>query len=449
MTNQTKNETGTITKLVSFFIVLIAIFIGGLTGFVGSLFQIGVNYVSHLRMDFSQLFSEAYLNWIWTFVLAALMGGFAYLMVKKVAPEASGSGIPEIEGAMLGLRPVRWHRVLITKFLGGFGALGSGMVLGREGPTVQLGANLGEMSSVLFKIKNKDIRHIFLAVGAGAGITAAFNAPLGGILFVVEEMREQFKTSFLSLQSVFFGCISACVVYRLMISSAPVLDLQSYSDVPLHTLWLYVIIGAVFGAIGVCSNLSILNLRTFLDKIYTKFKMSFVLMGMILGGTFGVLTFALPEIASGGFGLIPKVVDGLYAFWPLLLICFGRFIANVVCFGSGAPGGIFSPTLALGTVIGVLVGLVFQSLFPEYDIHLSNFAVIGMSSMFAATIRAPLTGIAIVLEMTNSYLLILPLILACTTANLIAQYLKGQPLYTAILNKTLEKEGIKRPVKNS
>lgn len=445
MFNNTQNEKLPLSKSIFFLIVLASVLVGALTGFVGSLFQLGVSYVINLRLDFSDLFSDHYLKWIWTFGIAAVMGGIAYYLVKKVAPETSGSGIPEIEGAMIGLRPVRWHRVLITKFLGGFGALGSGMVLGREGPTVQMGANVGEMSSDLLRIKNKDIRHILLATGAGAGITTAFNAPLGGILFVIEEMREEFKVSLLSIQAVFFGCVSACVVYQLMLSPAPILDLKSYSNVPLYTLWIYIVIGGLFGVIGVCSNMAILNLRAVLDIVYSKYKISFVLMGVILGGTFGVLTFALPEIAGGGFELIPKVVDGLYALWPLLLICLGRFVATVLCFGSGAPGGVFSPTLALGTVNGVFIGLIFQLIFPEYDINLSNCAVIGMSAMFAATIRAPLTGIAIVMEMTNSYLLILPLILACTTAALVAQYLKGQPLYTAILNNTLKKEGITRP----
>lgn len=446
----TQNTLVKKSNKTSFLFIFIAMIVGALTGFVGSLFQLGVGYAAHYRIEHSQLFDNFYLNLVWVFLLAGLMGAFAYFMVQKVAPETSGSGIPEIEGAMLDLRPVRWHRVLITKFLGGFGALGSGMVLGREGPTVQMGANLGQMCFKLFRLdllkqKQKEVRHALLATGAGAGITTAFNAPFGGILFVLEEMREEFKPSFISLQSVFFGCVSACVVYRLMISSEPILDLGSYSEVPLQSLWLYILIGAVFGVVGICSNQAILFLRKGLGAIYAKYKFSFVLMGFILGGGFGLLTLYLPEIAGGGFRLIPQVVDGVYALWPLLLICIGRFVTTVLCFGSGAPGGIFSPTLALGTVVGVFLGMICQCYFPEYHISLSSCAVIGMSCLFAASIRAPLTGMVIVLEMTNSYLLLLPLILACTTATLVAQYLKGQPLYTAILDDTLRKLGLSRP----
>lgn len=441
--NNSKSEK--ISKLMCFYFILIAILVGALTGFVGSLFQIGVDYVKEYRINSSTFFLNPYLKWSWIFILGALMGGVAFYLVKKIAPETSGSGIPEIEGAMIDLRPVRWHRVLFTKFFGGFGALGSGMVLGHEGPTVQMGANLGQMSAKIFKIKNNEVRHAFLATGAGAGITTAFNAPLGGILFVIEEMREEFKVSFLSLQAVFLGCVSACIVYQWMISPAPVLELGSYSDVPLFSLWLYILFGAFFGVIGVCSNFAILQLRFYLGKLYDKLNCSFVLVGLFLGGLFSVFAVALPEVANGGFALIPKVIEGVYALWPLLLICFARFIATIFCFGSGAPGGIFSPTLALGTVFGVFIGMILQFLFPEYDIQLSACAVIGMSALFASTIRAPLTGITIVLEMTNSYLLLLPIILACATATLVAQFLKGQPLYTAILENTLKKAGLTLP----
>ena len=148
----------------------------------------------------------------------------------------------------------------------------------------------------------------------------------------------------------------------------------------------------------------------------------------------------ISELAGDGFNIIPKVAEGFYAFYPLLLILLFRFFATIVSFGSGAPGGIFSPTMALGAIIGVLFGLIIQHVFPNNEINLSTYTILAMAGLFAATIRAPLTGIIIVMEMTNGYMLILPLIVTCVAATFMAQTLGSSPLYSAILQTTLNKK---------
>lgn len=427
-------------KRSPFLILTLAAAVGAVTGLVGSLFQICLNYIINWHKDLLQDFdaSPYYLNYIIIFIITALMGAFAYFLVRKYAPESSGSGIPEVEGALIDLRPIRWWRVLPVKFFGGLAALGSGMVLGREGPTVQMGANLGKMVSDSCKLKSKDSQHTLIATGAGAGITTAFNAPLGGILFIIEEMREEFSYTKTSIAAILIGCITAGISYQVIMDSAPILTIPTPNSVPLNSLWLFIFLGLIIGAIGSCSNFLILHIRSFLGNFYDKYKYSFIITGAILAGTFGLLFSLISELAGDGFDIIPKVVEGLYGFYPLLLILIFRFFATILCFGSGAPGGIFSPTMALGATIGVLFGIIVEHFFPGYDINLSSYTILAMAGLFAATIRAPLTGIVIVMEMTNGYMLILPLILTCVAATFMAQTLGSSPLYSAILQITLK-----------
>jgi len=301
-----------------------------------------------------------------------------------------------------------WWRVLPVKFFGGLAALGSGMILGREGPTVQIGANVGKMVADACKLEDKESQHTLVASGAGAGITTAFNAPLGGILFVIEELHGEFTYTKSSIKALLVGCISACITYQLIISSDSVLTLPTANAVPLSSLGIFVFLGLLLGVIGSCSNFLILHTRSYLDSFYKKNKYFFVLTGATLAGIFGLLYTFIPELAGSGFTIIPQLVEGVYAFYPLLLILLFRFFATILSFGSGAPGGIFSPTMALGAVIGVLFGFIIQYLFPHYDINFSTYTILAMAGLFAATIRAPLTGIVIIMEMTNGYMLILP-----------------------------------------
>jgi len=421
-------------------ILLLAAVVGLLTGLLGSLFQLSLNYIINWHTLFStgSFADSSYLKYFLIFVIAAIMGAFSYFLVKRYAPESSGSGIPEVEGALMDLRPVRWWRVLPVKFFGGLAALGSGMVLGREGPTVQIGANLGKMISDTCKVENKESQHTLIATGAGAGITTAFNAPLGGILFVIEEMREEFTYTKTSIKAVFIGCLTACITYYFVIGPESALTIAAPNSVPINSLWIFIFLGLILGLLGSCSNFLILKTRSFLEIFYKKNKYFFILTGAILAGIFGVLFSHSSELAGSGFNIIPKVVEGLYSFYPLLLILVFRFFATIICFGSGAPGGIFSPTMALGAVIGVLFGFIIQNIFPSYDINLSSFTILAMAGLFAATIRAPLTGIVIIMEMTNGYMLIVPLILTCVCSTFIAQALGSSPLYSAILQITLK-----------
>ncbi|WP_145594497.1 H(+)/Cl(-) exchange transporter ClcA [Yersinia aleksiciae] len=415
--------------------------VGMVTGLLGVAFDRGVDWIQQQRLaTLAKVADSAILVWSLAFIMSALLAMVGYFLVRRFAPEAGGSGIPEIEGAMEEMRPVRWWRVIPVKFIGGLGTLGAGMVLGREGPMVQMGGNSGRMIVDIFRLRSPEARHSLLATGAAAGLSAAFNAPLAGILFVIEEMRSQFRYSLVSIKAVFVGVITSTIVYRYFNGERAIIDVGKLGDVPLNSLWLYLLLGIIFGAVGVMFNALIFRTQDLFMRFHGGDWRKLVLIGGLLGGMCGLLALIHGEAVGGGFTLIPIALAGNFSIGMLIFIFVARVITTLLCFGSGAPGGIFAPMLALGTILGTAFGLSCAHFFPEYGIEAGTFAIAGMGALFAASVRAPLTGLVLVLEMTDNYQLILPMIVTCLGATLIAQFMGGKPLYSAILARTLERQ---------
>lgn len=422
-------------------ILIMAAVVGTLAGLLGVAFEKAVDWVQQQRLSGLAYVANSWiLVWPLAFVFSGALAIVGYYLVRRFAPEAGGSGIPEIEGALEELRPVRWWRVIPVKFIGGMGTLGAGMVLGREGPTVQMGANVGRMVLDIFRLRSAEARHSMLATGAAAGLSAAFNAPLAGILFIIEEMRPQFRYNLISIKAVFIGVIMSSIVFRIFNGERSVIEVGKLASAPLNTLWLYLVLGVVFGAVGVMFNTLVFRTQDMFARIHGGNLRKILLIGGLLGGVCGVLGLIQPEAAGGGFALIPIAALGNYTVGMLLFIFIARVVTTLLCFGSGAPGGIFAPMLALGTLLGTAFGLAGAYLFPQYGIEAGTFAIAGMGALFAATVRAPLTGIVLVLEMTDNYQLILPMIITCLGATLVAQFLGGKPLYSALLARTLQKQ---------
>lgn len=422
-------------------VLLMAAVVGTLAGLVGVAFEKSVNWVQNVRIGaLVEVADHWFLVWPLAFILSALLAMVGYFLVRRFAPEAGGSGIPEIEGALEEFRPVRWWRVLPVKFIGGMGTLGAGMVLGREGPMVQLGGNLGRMVVDVFRMRSPEARHTLLATGAAAGLSAAFNAPLAGILFIIEEMRPQFRYNLISIKAVFTGVIMATIVFRIFNGDKAVIEVGKLSNAPVNTLWLYLILGMIFGCVGPLFNTLVLRTQDMFQRIHGGNIKKWVLIGGLIGGSCGVLGLIQPAASGGGFNLIPIAAAGNFSVGLLLFIFIARVITTLLCFSSGAPGGIFAPMLALGTLLGTAFGMAATPLFPAYHLDAGTFAIAGMGALLAASVRAPLTGIVLVLEMTDNYQLILPMIITCLGATLLAQFLGGKPLYSTILQRTLAKQ---------
>lgn len=411
-----------------------SLIVGALTGIVAALFQICIAKVQDSREILIGMLPQVpALLLIASVIFSAVLVYLAFLLVRRLAPETGGSGVHEIEGALDDVRPIRWKNVLPVKFLGGMLSLGGGMVLGREGPTIHMGGNIGKMVADIFKAGREEA-HALIAAGAGGGLTAAFNAPLAGILFVFEEMRPEFKYNFLSVQSVIIASAASDIALRSIMGQSPDIEMTVLATPPLTSLWIFLIFGFLFGIFGVVFNFLLVRTLDFFSNMKGP---AFTLTGLYVGAFIGLLAWLYPDIVGGGYKVIPKALSGTIPVTMLLLLFFARFGTTMVSYGSGAPGGIFAPMLALGTLFGMWYGNIAHGLRPDLVVRPELFAVAGMAALFCATVRAPLTGIALTIEMTGNYSMILPLIVTCLTATLVAEGLGGKPVYTVLLRRAL------------
>lgn len=405
-----------------------ALLLGVAVGLVAAAFRIGLDRTWEARGHLV----DAAGAWGAPASIAVTVAGvlFAVWLVRRFAPEAAGSGIQEVEGDLAGLHTIRWRRVLPVKFVGGLMALGTGMIGGREGPTVHMGAALGQWLADGMRRSALD-RHVLVAAGAGAGLTAAFNAPFAGILFVIEEMRPHFRYGPISLPALIVACVASDVVVRGVLGGSPEIVMRTEPSVPLAALWLFLLLGVVFGLVGPLFNLLVGRALDATDRLPSPY-----LPALFIGGAIGWLAWVDPAFVGGGYRLIAEALAGKIAIGALLLLFVARYAGTVLCYAVGAPGGIFAPMLALGTVLGLWFGEVAATLLPGIVSHPDAFTVAGMGALFAAVVRAPLTGVALALSLTANPGLILAVLTSCVAASVVAQLIGGRPIYTMLLERS-------------
>lgn len=419
-------------------LLLVALLLGAVTGCVATIFEIVPETAVHAARSFFRG-EHPFWHYAVLFCVSGAAAAFAIFLSFRFAPEAGGSGIPEIEGALEHRRPIRWKRVLPVKLFGGMMSLSSGMILGREGPSIQIGGNLGKMVADGFLISKSNAMTL-VAAGAAAGLAAAFNAPLAGLLFVLEELRPQFRYSFLSVKIVSTAVVSAAIARACLVGGAPAFaDLPRFEDPGLASYPLFLLLGAAAGCAGYAFNSSVNAAQNgFLYLFRAKAKRACPAL-FVMGGAFGVLSVIIPDASGSGMDAIPGwITCGSETLWTsLALLLAWRFFGLLACFGTGIPGGIFAPSLSLGALGGAVFGLAATHLFPNLAAAPGVFCIAGMGALFAASVRAPVTGIVLVTEMTNNYQFLLPMMITTLAATLVAQKLGGIPIYTQILERTL------------
>jgi hypothetical protein len=361
---------------------------------------------------------------------AVLLGAAALVtLLLKWEPLISGSGIPQVEGEMQGHIQSVWWRVLLAKFVGGMLSIGSGLALGREGPSIQLGAMAGKGIARLAK-RVKTEEKLLMSCGASAGLAAAFNAPLAGVLFPLEEVHKNFSLDV--LLPAMASSITADFLSRNLFGMSPVFDFTGVSMLPLRHYWLVLLLGILLGLFGALYNWCTAKAQDLFDKIrvpYIKTALPFLAAGL--------LGFVYPAALGGGHGLIGQASSGL-AIQALALLLLVRFCFSLFSFGSGAPGGIFLPLLVLGGVSGSLFGTAAQT--AGLSLPLANFVILGMAGYFAAVVRAPVTGILLICEMTGSFTHMLSLALVSLAAYAAADLLRAKPIYEQLLHRLLRRQ---------
>lgn len=361
----------------------------------------------------------------WLFVLIASLGGLiSGLLVYKLAPETSGSGIPYVKIALMKSGAAIRLRTIFVKFFAGAAGIGTGLSLGREGPSVQLGAGIGSFVGKLFKLSGNNKANL-IAAGAGAAISATFNAPVAGTLFVLEELTRKFYPVLL------FMCLVSSVISasaaRYILGPNPAFNVHLVSVGISKKVFLFCIItGILSGIFGVLYTKTIF----LFNKIYSKIRIPDFYKPAIAGFVTGILGLLIPYILSSGNSTVEALLNYKFSILAVLIIFIAKFFITPVCFGSGAAGGIFLPMLTTGAFLGYMTG--FASNLIGVDINLIAAASLGMAGFLSAVARTPLTAIVMVFEMTGGYECILPIMLTVAFAEFTAEKLNQKPIYSKL-----------------
>lgn len=361
--------------------------------------------------------------------------GLAFLLTKlvRLEPMAAGSGIPQVKGILLGAMKMHWLRVLLTKFFGGVLAIGAGLSLGREGPSIQLGATVGQGLSRLLGRTRMEQSYL-LTCGASAGLAAAFNAPLAGVIFSLEELHKNFSPAV--LLSAMAAALTATVVAQDFFGVSPVFTLADLPLLPVRHYPYLLFLGALLGLLGVFFNRALVYSLDWYDRQPWPSPAKAALP-LLLAGWLG---FVLPDVLGGGNHLVDGLAAGNFGLSFLALLLAAKFLFTMVSYGAGVPGGIFLPML----VIGALAGNVFSQLAVSWGglgaLYHGNMIVFAMAAFFAASVKAPITGSILIMEMTGSFQHLLALTCISMTAYLVADRLKAKPIYEELLARSLRKQ---------
>jgi chloride channel protein, CIC family len=413
-------------------------FIGLVAGLVAVGFRLSLEFAEKLRnlfIAFSMSHSLVYM------VFPAILFGLCIVAVvfvtSRFAPEAGGSGIPHLKGYLGGFNAIRAWRILLVKFVGGVVGIGSGLALGREGPTVQMGAAIAKISGD-YMAPNRVARKILISAGAGAGLAAAFNAPLAGVFFVLEELHSSFNQAV--LVTAFVACVTADIVCRLIIGHLPVFHIKIISYPELSMFPFFLLLGLFLGFLGLFFNKSLLGSSDYVQKLTFSKR---ILLAFSLGIGLGVVGLMLPESLGMGTELTANVLSNSIVHYQLLFYFLLRFSLTMVSYGTGAPGGIFAPMLLLGALAGSFFGYFVSIIYPYAAFDFSVWGVLGMVGYFSAVVRAPITGTILILEMTSVYDLLLPLMIVSIISYSIPEYFKDIPIYEALLQRDLHRKAKK------
>ena len=409
-------------------LILEGVAVGAISGVVVVAFRYLLGYAEillHSILDYGR--AHPWFVPIWFLILAA--AALVVSLLLKWDSLISGSGIPQVEGEIIGEVDENWWRVLVAKLAGGLIGLGCGLSLGREGPSIQLGAMAAKGFSRLTK-RVKTEEKLLMTCGASAGLSAAFNAPIAGVLFSLEEVHKHFSPEI--LLSSMASSITADFVSRNVFGLKPVFTFHITGMMPLHTYGHVLLLGMIIGFMGVVYNTSLSKSQDLYQKIPNQTVR--LMIPFMMAGIFG---FLYPSVLGGGHSLVEVLSSGEMVIGAMCLLFVVKFLFSMVSFGSGAPGGIFLPLLVLGAVIGGIyyngMGLVTDSL----DGLLGNFIILGMAGYFSAIVRAPITGIILISEMTGSFSHLLTLSMVSLAAYLVPDIMRCAPVYDQLLHRLL------------
>jgi chloride channel protein, CIC family len=419
-------------------LALLALIVGAFAGLIGAVFRLSLEHADRLRGALiAWAHGERFVGYLCVTLACAVAALVAAWLVRRFSPHASGSGIPYVEAVLHGELPQAPFRLIPVKFAGGLLAIGSGLALGREGPSVQMGASIAHLVGQVARCSWPDCR-VLVAAGAGAGLATAFNAPIAGAIFVLEELVRRFEPRIAI--AALGASATAIAVSRLLLGNAPDFQIEILAHAGAEVRPLYFVMGAVAGLMAIVYN------RTLLATLAATDRLSGwppELRTGLVGAAVGTLAWFAPDLVGGGDPITQRTLAGAETLAVLPLVFLIRLALGSVSYAAGTPGGLFAPMLVLGAQLGLFFGLVCRLAFPDLNIQPEGFAVVGMAAFFTGVVRAPLTGIVLVTEMTASVTMLLPMLGACFVAMLVPVLLNNAPIYDSLRERTLRRERVR------
>ncbi len=354
--------------------------------------------------------------------------GTGYLLAKFF-PEVRGSGVPQTEAAFHLQQGVIPARVPFGKFLTGVLCIGSGHSMGREGPCVQIGGGLASLLGKWLRLSPTRVKDL-VPVGAAAALSAAFNTPVAAVLFALEEIIGDMNAALLG--STVVASVTAVIVERSILGNEPLFHVPEYHLVHPAELLAYAALGLAGGVISVVFSKGLLRTRAF----FLRMRASTTVFQPAMGGLIiGVVLIFVPQVMGVGYEYVDQALNGGLPLKLMLLLCFVKLAATIISYASGNAGGIFAPSLFLGAMAGGAVGVVIHrfAIFPTGDP--GAYALVGMGALFAGIIRAPITSVFMIFELTQDYQILVPLMIANMLSFLISRRYQPRAVYHALLDQ--------------
>jgi CIC family chloride channel protein len=408
--------------------LVLSLLIGALTGAVVVAF---ILVTERLGMRLYPVDSAA-----WRRVAIPIAGSLAMgFLLYRFFPNARGSGVPQTKAALFARDGFISLRTVLGKFFCTSATLASGIPLGREGPSVQVGAGIASVLGRALGLRPEKVRQL-IPVGAAAAVAAAFNTPMAAVLFSLEEVMGDLHAPVLG--SVVLASATSWATMRMLLGNDPLFHVPQYTLVHPLELGIYALLGIAGGFLSVAFTQLLLRMRKFFLHLPRKTRWAQPLAG---GLTIGLIGWFVPQALGVGYSWVGQALNGSMALKILLLLVVLKLVGVTVAYASGNAGGIFGPSLFLGSMLGGAVGTVAHHFLPAYTANPGAYALVGMGALFAGIVRAPMTSVLMIFEMTRDYAVIVPLMIANLTSLFIARRLQRQPIYEALA----EQDGVHLP----
>ena len=406
------------------------IIVGLIAGLLVTVYRLAIEFGTDRAVEAYRFLREN-TSYIPFWILLIFLVSYVSYRLMKFEPFAKGSGIPQVEGIVILGMKMKWHTILLVRYIVGFITSFFGLSVGREGPSIQIGA-AGAQALAENTGKNKLEENYLITAGASAGLSAAFNAPLSGIMFALEEVHRTFSPNILIAATT--AALTADVVSKYFFGLTPVLSYVNVPQLPMKYYFWLLVMGVISGIIGSIVNKGLLGVSVLYEKLPALYRPLIALLIALPVGLF------LPQVLGGGQNLIKLSENAKIGIALLLVYLIVKFLFTCFSFGSGIPGGIFMPILS----IGALTGSIFGQLMTNFGLpieYIPAFCICAMAGVMSASVKAPVTSILLMAEMAGSLIHLLPVATVAFVALLTSDLLKISPIYEVLLERmTGEKE---------